>query len=174
LVFSFRLTTAHLILFVPALTFFTTHYFMLIRKRFWAELSLITLIALLLTVSFGMYYGVDRFQQFNYDKLIVQKKDNLPSSPDQARKILVLGETLSYYHQNKLATPYLNWKLAQKHFKNLHYYDMLLMIYDNFQKDKPEIIIDQARFIPILFENIPILAQDYEQDITDEHIYYLK
>jgi len=172
LVFSFRLTTAHLILFVPALTFFTTHYFMLIRKRFLAELSLVLLIASLLTVSFGMYYGVDRFQQFNYDKLIVQ--NNLSSSIDQSHKILVLGETLSYYHQNKLATPYLNWKLAQKHFKNLHYYDMLLIIYNNFQKDKPEIIIDQAQFIPILFKNIPILAQDYEQDKTDEHIYHLK
>ncbi len=169
LLFSFRLTTSYLILYVPALTFFTAHYFMLVRRKLLAELSLATMLTLILTVSFGMYYGTEYFKRFNYDKLTVEENQAIAS-----KKILVLGEKLSLYHHNKLATPYLNWKLAQQHFKNLHYYDMLLTIYDNFQKDQPEIIIDEARFIPILFDKIPLLAKDYQQDRQHKHIYYLR
>jgi hypothetical protein len=65
---------------------------------------------------------------------------------------------------NKLATPYLDWMLAERHFNYLDNYTTVIDVYENFRKDMPDVIIDQNGKIAELFTRIPALAQHYSKE----------
>jgi hypothetical protein len=92
---------------------------------------------------------------------------------------------LQYYKNSSLATPYLNWTLAQVHFNDPHYYDNLTAIYSNFKNDLPEVIIDKKDVFAEVINAMPtlqplyqykseigvyILKKDTDQKITDRQI----
>jgi hypothetical protein len=70
-----------------------------------------------------------------------------------------------------LATPYLDWELSQAHFAYLDSYASMIAIYKNFEKDLPEIIIDETGFAEKLFAKISILHKSYTKQ---GKFYFLK
>lgn len=165
-------STFQLIYFVPTVAFFIAHYLLTIRHWILAEASLLWISVLLILNNLFFYNEwlfVDRF--VSYDKLKVS------SSPYHElvanKRILVLGKETSIYQNAKLATPYLEWQLAAVHFHDIGYYDHLIEIYEHFQKDRPEVIIDEIGVIPDLFEKLPTIAALYTQGPKD-NTYLLK
>ena len=80
---------------------------------------------------------------------------------------MVLGNEINAYNEARLATPYLNWGLAQLHFNNPEYYDNLDMIYQNFSNDPPEVIIDTSQTMEVIFEYLPLLESKYRKKEKD-------
>ncbi|MEN7548917.1 hypothetical protein AAG747_13425 [Rapidithrix thailandica] len=167
-----QFTTYQLILFVPGLSFFTTHFVMLTRNRLIAELSFWVITAALMTVSYATVYLDQQDNPYspNFSKVFVKQDDALIT--DRPKTMLVLGDQISSYQGNSLATPYLNWKLSEKHFSHLNNYQVLSAILENFEKGYPEIIIDPKGITPQLFQNIPVLAQKYR--LKKENVWVLK
>ncbi len=159
-----------LVLFVPALSFFLTHYFTLLRKRWLAEGAFLLFVSLLLFQNYSISFGklpvaaaVDLHPQvFAEEDLSFEIRDE---------KILVIGPHTGEYYQNTLGSPYFSWSISKEHFNRLDEFKIITKVYTNINNDLPGIIIDKEERIPELFEKIPILKNKYEK--TGENIYSL-
>jgi hypothetical protein len=152
-----------LMILVPALAYFCTHYFILIRSRLIRECTFLGVAILIITLNYGGLYGFAfKKKPVDFNKMLVESKGLLPSELKDY-KILVLGGTFGYYDNNKAATPYLNWNLSLRHFADLDNYYNLSEIYENFQRDMPEVIIDESGLAEKLFSKIPPLKTQYRK-----------
>jgi hypothetical protein len=156
------LTPSQFIVLVPAVVFFGTHYFLLMRQRWLAEVIFMVFLALVLIISYGGLYQAPLFQPLvHYQALVVGEnplKNNL-----QQQKVLILGDEIAEYQHNTPATPYLNWTLARRHFDDLDNFVSVTRLYENFRRDPPEVIIDKRGIVPKLFDRIPALGNAYQQ-----------
>jgi hypothetical protein len=158
-----------LILLAPVFSLFVSYFFLLYKRRFLKEvLGLILLIGTGLSGYFSCFPSGKLKNYVNYGEMIVQKPKDFDISD---KRILVLGNNLSYYLDNQLATPYLNWQLSQAHFANLEYYSGMIAVYENLQKDMPEIIVDEAGMATQIFDKVPILQMSYTKQ---GKLYFLK
>ncbi|MEQ9426322.1 MAG: hypothetical protein RJQ09_17990 [Cyclobacteriaceae bacterium] len=153
-------SSMQLVVLIPAVAFFLSHLFLLIEKRMKAEI----VFTLFLILVFGYQHLADRElkwigQLVDYEALFV-KETAYDASTDE-RSLLVLGDDQAVYKNSSLATPYLNWKLAKMHFDKIDYYDVLVEVFENFEDDPPEVIIDLEERIPELFEKLPTIADQY-------------
>jgi hypothetical protein len=149
-----------LIIFVPFAVFFLSHFFVLIQKKIFAEGLFLLLILYISGMNLGSSYQKVIPQIIDYEELLVT---NTPlDEMIKNKKILVLGDDLQYYKNSRLATPYLNWNLAQVHFNNPYYYDNLTAIYSNIKNDLPEIIIDKQDAFAEVINAMPTLQDLYE------------
>ncbi|MDX5347913.1 MAG: hypothetical protein LPJ89_03055 [Hymenobacteraceae bacterium] len=148
------------ILFLPLLAYFG--YFLFQRRsRKW--ISDVAFLLFLLVVAAFRYHDVLHLQTYthiNTAPLLVPKAHAYPQVEQQ--KIVVLGPDISFYKENRLATPYLNWQLSQQQFQDLEYYSSIFRIYRNFTKETPAFIIDQAGVVPILQEKLPGIFNNYK------------
>jgi hypothetical protein len=155
-----------LIVFVPGLAYFCTHFFLLARHSIIEESVLWVTALLVLLISYGVVYGVGfKRKPISFEKMKV-KEDSLLTqlSPLRDSKILVLGDNTSLYKNNKIATPYYNWTLSRRHFSDLDNYRNLSSIYGNFLKDMPDVIIDEQGIGTYLFYKIPLLGKEYRKE----------
>lgn len=158
----------HLIFLIPAFVFMLTHYLLnpqwYVIKEFW-------LIALFFSTFYFHYQNtyhifpklsnrLSEFIQIDTKKLVVQSIDQ--GSELSQKKILVLGNNLDFYQNSQLATPYLNWRLTNRHFNNLDKYDILLNIHQNFQEDMPDVIVDEKKLMPQLQKSFAFFETNYE------------
>jgi hypothetical protein len=79
------------------------------------------------------------------------------------KKILVLSEGMGWYRNNKMAGYFLNWNLSKEIFELNNYYHDLVLINESFQKDPPEVIIDDRNQMKKIFSRLPLIANQYEQ-----------
>ncbi|MBX2843878.1 MAG: hypothetical protein KTR26_19050 [Flammeovirgaceae bacterium] len=168
-----KFATYQFIILVPAFTFFTVHYLLLFKKRFFAEIAFWVITFFIVFISYnGIYNFSAGLNQVKYDLLIVKDEESLV---EKQKKVLVLGNHPSYYQNQSFATPYYNWRLSQKHFGNMDTYSTLIEIYRNFEQDFPEIIIDKSdnQFAAKLFNNIPLLEQQYQANNENEFPTYI-
>ena len=157
---------------IPAMTFFITHYLIMVKKKFMAELAFLALTFSTVYVTYdSLYGGILEHTIINTNETFVKnyQYDHLLKNS----KIVVFGPNHSIFRYNSLATPYLNWGLAENHFGNLDSYNNVVGIYENFKKDMPDYIIDEEGIAEKVFERIPQLAAAYE--LSDyENIYIRK
>jgi hypothetical protein len=155
------LSAYHLFVFVPTLAFFATHFFTLVKNNLVREISFAVCVIVILWINYHVLYQLSVKKDTTvYGEMIVKEIPEYAAIKN--KKILVLGNERSYYNHNQLATPYLNWDLAQKHFQDLDNYHNVSTIYGNFKKDMPEVIIDEDKIAPKLFERLPELKSQYE------------
>jgi hypothetical protein len=158
------LSTFQLFIFVPAFAFFGAHYFLLVKNKKVREVTFFFTWAIILWVNYGILFKFAFTKNpVSYENMIVQPVANPLPMPLKDYKILVLGDNKSYYNNNKLATPYLEWKIAKRHFSDLDDYNTVSLIYENFSKDMPDIIIDENNITPKLFQRIPLLGNEYKK-----------
>lgn len=159
----------HLLLLLPPVAFFITHYLLMIQRIWLAEI--VTAVFALLVVLNGYAF---LFGFFSLHKAAgISDLFTQPTAYDEVvagKKTLLLGDDLNIYRNSKLATPYLNWQLASRQLKEMGYFENLSQIYINFSKDMPEVIIDEAQLMPQLIERIPALKQSYQQVRQDIYV----
>ena len=78
------------------------------------------------------------------------------------KKVLVLTADVSWYAGNSLATPFLDWNLAEPVFTGLNYYENVIAINEGFS-DLPDVIIDPDRRMDAVFDRIPRLRDMYRE-----------
>ena len=163
----------HYFLLLPPLTFYISHYFLLIRNRLKAELYFLIFALLVLGLNYMLISGPLPYlaEWTNFTRLSVQERPEDPLV--RGKQILSLSHDLSLYKEARLATPYLDWDLAEEQFLRLNYYDNLLEVYKNMRMEPPQVIVDDAGFMPQVFERMPILESKYRSDDRYPHVYLL-
>jgi hypothetical protein len=179
ILFTLNFTPSQLFVFVPALAYISTHFFLLVRHRLTTEITfwlLFLSIPLILILQFNT--ARKDLKENTFAEYVVKPLDT-PPVPLENKRILVLGEAPGAYLHSKLATPYLNWHLSIRHFRHLNNLKVLTEIHRNFENDLPEVIIDETRelkdkkTIESIFKAMPVLGRRYER-IPHENAWILK
>lgn len=148
------------ILFVPAFAIIITHYFLLSKKSFKAELIFMFFIVGIIFLNMSMI-----FNWFGLEKYIGQKNSIVLLTPYEKyvkdKKVVVLGDNLHIYQNATLATPFLDWQLSSETVKQPDYYRKAAVIHAGFVNDPPEIIIDLENVMPSLQYRIEFLNDNY-------------
>jgi hypothetical protein len=149
------------VIFIPPAAFFATHYFQSFKKKSLAdEVQFMLMGVIIVLIQYQGLRGV-------LPGVSMGKLENLRVKPAvlpvqiQNKRILVLGQHSGEYVNNFTATPYLNWDLASYDLKNLDNFDSVIHVYDNFQKDPPEYVIDKSNIMPKLLNRVPALKRQY-------------
>lgn len=175
--FSPEKSTYHLMLLLPAMAFYISHFFLLLRNRYQAELIFFGFAVLLLGVNYGLLireipYVEEYITEWtNFEELEVQ--DRPEHALVNGKRVLTLGNDLSLYRNARLATPYLDWDLTEVQLTRLNYYENLLNAYKNFSHDSPQVIIDDAAVMPLVFRRMPTIESKYRQQSRYPHVYIL-
>jgi hypothetical protein len=153
------------------LAHFIVVYFASFRSKWLAELFFMALFGLALYVNYQSFVPALANSTFvKMDNLILKKPD--ASFTIKNKKVLVLGYDLSPYLYNQTTTPYINWSMAKNEVGNLNQYESVIKIMENFETDKPQIIVDQENFMPKIGERLPKLMEQYKP--LAGNIYQLK
>lgn len=143
---------------IPPFAYFISHYLLLIRRRWRAELM--TWLLLIGIVSINFLAQRDRLSSVNYDALFV-KKDRQLSIMD--KKIMNLGDEIEVYSGNIFGGIFLNWKLSAKYFTNLSDYKSLELVASCFAIDPPEVIVDPDDSFREVLKFMPDLRGRYRR-----------
>ncbi|MDN5216523.1 hypothetical protein QQ020_30925 [Fulvivirgaceae bacterium BMA12] len=149
-----------LIMTVPPTAFFLTHYFLDVRVKWKAEALFGLFIGGILFINISTYQKAGFVSKhFSLEDLEVQTTqwDDLV----KGKKILYLGKKYSIYKNAGLATPYFNWDLSKLHLNAFRYFDNLTAIYRNFQKELPEVIVDEQGVIAEIMNKMPTIKAAY-------------
>lgn len=158
--FCKNLRPQSLITFIPALTFLFTHFFLLIRRRKFAEMNLWILLIGIVTVSYLARYN--KIRAVDYSRLIVQTAALQTNVAD--KRILILENNPGYLLNNRLATPYLNWRLSEQTFRRPEFYETITEVYQAFKTDPPDVIIDEENLMKPFLDRIPELRSAYRRE----------
>lgn len=148
--------------FVPPMAYFAFFYFENVRKAWLAELGFSVAFSLMLLLFYQGLLGLIPGSDLGRLSSLQVQPSPLPDNIKN-QHVLIIGEDLSAYRQNRPATPYLNWDLAKYDLKNLDNYDAVINVFDHFQKDPPDYIIDRENVVEKLFQRAPALATRYEK-----------
>lgn len=148
--------------FVPPMAYFAYYYFENIRKVWLAEMSFSIAFVLILLLFYQGALGIIPGAELGRLSSLQVRSSPLPADI-RDQHVLIIGEDLSAYRQNHLATPYLNWDLAKYDLKNLDNYEAVINVFDHFRLDPPDYIIDRENVVEKLFQRAPALAARYEK-----------
>jgi hypothetical protein len=146
-----------LITLLPPVSFFLTHFLLLIRRRKYADMHLWILLVAIVTVAYLARYN--KIESVKYDKLVVKKSKH----PVKGKRILVLDHQPALFVENQLATSFYEWNVSSSIFEQPDYYNNLLIVSRSFEADPPEIIVDPKNLMKAFFERIPALKAKYDQ-----------
>jgi hypothetical protein len=152
-----NLRPQNLIVFIPPLTFMFTHFFLFIRRRRYAEMNIWILLVCILSTGYLSRYN--KISLVSYAELTVPRPEE--QSAPQGKRILVLENNIGYLRQNRLATPYLNWKLSERIFRNPEYYETVTEVYHALKHDPPDVIIDRENLMKPFLERMPEMHKKY-------------
>lgn len=144
-----ELGPSQLIFFIPALSFFLSHYILLLKKPFY-QLTIPYLLVILL-VAFP-------WLPFQRTALELDKKD---TTPDQS--LLYFGNEISTFQSYRIASPFIDEKLSRQWLHKVDYYQPAARIYDNLMASDPDVIIDEQGIVGKLFFRYPNLESRYEK-----------
>lgn len=144
---------------IPAVAYFISHYFLLIRRRWIAEMMFLIFIAALLSVNYGSRYHL--LPDVNYKPLFPEASKYEGQVRD--KRIMIIGNDPSLYAHNRLAGYFLDWDLSRKYFEQPDYYESIVKISDAILDGAPEVIIDEAGLMGPVVARIPLLQKEYVQ-----------
>ncbi|WP_025763860.1 hypothetical protein [Dyadobacter tibetensis] len=150
------------VIFIPPLAFFASYYFQSFKKRNYVdELLFMSMGAVIVLIQLqGMLGVIPGLSLGRLENL--QTKEAILPAEIQRQKILVLGPHEGEYLKNYSATPYLNWDLASPYLSNLDDFENVIQVYDHFQKDPPDYVIDKSGIMPKLLERVPALKEQFQ------------
>jgi len=163
--FSRDLRPQNLIVLIPCLAYFITHFLLLIRRRRFAEINFWVLSSSVVLIAYLSRY--DKMRTVNYAGLRVAQ-----AGPVTNKKVLLLGKGIDVYRSNELGSGFLDWSLSEKIFRDPDYYDNVMAVYESFKNDPPEIIIDKDNLMAGFLKRIPELNKAYVK--TGEDTYTLR
>ncbi len=158
--FTADLTPHSFFTFIPATAYFVSHYLLLIRRKSIAETMWWIFVLGLLTINglsrYGQLRGVEYTALFpsasKYEKEITEKK------------IMILGDDISLFRENKLAGYFLDWDLSRKYFEQPDYYENIIKINKSISTDPPDVIIDPGNLMGPVVIRIPSLEKKYRKE----------
>lgn len=164
--FSSFTTSYQLILFIPAISFFCAHELLIIKKALFAEITLWVYSISLLAIMFSTAFDVlPKKIETPYENAWAQ---DIPDLSSYGKKMLVFGDEYKYYKDHDLATPYLNYNVCKNFFKEIDNYNEIRTIYNAFEKDMPDVIVDLNGDGQKLLNYITLIKNQYEQQELED------
>jgi hypothetical protein len=167
IVLAGKLTPQRVITFAPPLAYFTSHYLLLIRRKWIGELMLWILIGGLIATSYLARY--QKIKSIDYTALFF--KESSYKDQVKGKKVLVLGTDWGLYEENKMASYFYDWSLSKDYFENPDYFENVVLIDQAFSQDAPEIIVDKNNLMERVMLRNPLLKQNY---VRKGDLYVLK
>ncbi|HMG93012.1 MAG TPA: hypothetical protein VK589_23315 [Chryseolinea sp.] len=149
---------------IPSLSFFITHFLLLIRRRKFAEMYVWLLIIGIVTISYTARYNI--WDRIAYDSLLVGEN----KTSFEGKRVLALDGDYSFYTHNELASPFLSWTLSKEIFGAPGYYENVIVVYKGLNSDPPDVIRDKDDQLKPFLEQIPKLKGMYSRN----GIYYVR
>ena len=102
---------------------------------------------------------------YAFPKTINSKRMFVGNSPieNTSQKVLVLGDDLSHFKGNQVATSLVNWHLDKRIFEDFSLYKNIISFSKRIEKDKPDIIVDQYNNMSKITNRIPSLSLEYSK-----------
>lgn len=149
---------------IPGITFFITHFLLLIRRKRLAEIYIWVLLLGTVTIGYMARYGA--LSNVDYANLFVSDVE----FPVKGKRVLVLDSQWEVYKNNSLATPFLNWTLAEDIFSHPEFFENQISVYDGLLNDPPDVIRDKNDLLKPFLLRIPELRKLYVRN----GVYYHK
>jgi hypothetical protein len=153
-------TPHSLIVFIPSLAYFTSHYLLLIRRKWIANTMLWIFLIGILAVNLLSRYN--KMNRISYTNLF--PRESPYSRSIQNQRVMVLTDDAGVYQQNRLAGYFLDWGLSRSVLEEPDYYENVILIHRSFQTDPPETIIDPGSLMQKFFDRIPEWQSRYRRD----------
>lgn len=145
---------------VPSLTYFFSHYLLLIRRKWIAETMLWILLVSIPLVSYLSRKGY--IDDVDYSRMTVV--DSPYKGVVNGKRVMILGDDLPLYVDNKLGGYLLEWRISREVVHGLNYYDNVIALYDQFNADPPDVIVDEHGLFPAIIKRIPALEGRYRKE----------
>ena len=155
------------ITFLSSAAYFISHYLLLIRRKWIAETMLWIFIIGIVGISFAA--RAKRINKIDYTNMLVKNSNR--EIKIEGKRILMLSDDLRYYQNNKMASYFLNWNLSGDIFELHHYFKDLIWINESFQKDPPDVIVDDKNRMKKIFSRLPQIEKKYHRN---GNVYELK
>jgi hypothetical protein len=154
------------IAFIPWVAYFVSFYFILAKRKWFAEFMFLVL--LMSVVGVNWYTVLDKDQT-----LIDFSGYYLPElhEPVKPEKLALMDNGIQTYVTNTPATPFLNWRLSVIDWENLNRYPFLSLSVKSILKEKPEKIIDPNGYFKELLDRAPFLRDMYQ--LEEVNVYRL-
>jgi hypothetical protein len=159
------------LLLTPVLAFFVTHYLLILKKRWQAEIISVLILITIFSFNYTSYYKW--FYPSNYLNLEATYV-NKDCTEVANNTVVVLGEDMSQYCNARLATPFLNWQLSEIFLESENTYKKLDAVYSLFLNDLPIKIVDPNQVMPKILPQLPLLDAKYNLLKNSENTYILK
>jgi hypothetical protein len=151
---------------IPPLSYFISHYILLIRRKKLAE---ITIWVFIISISGMMYLTrYNKLTSVNYSNVFPKKT---PYNQIIDKRVLVVGTDWGLFETNKMASGFFDWKLSQPIFSELEYFENVVLIDKALGDHITEVIVDEENRMKDVFKRIPGLQQRYYRE---GNLYYLK
>ena len=151
-----------LIIFLPFAAFLISHFFMLIKSKFFSEMAFLSFLVLIILWNFGTRYQFSpTSERIDYSDLKVSTSrwDEKASG----KNIMILTPDINVLNVSKLASPFLNWRVSKEVFENPDVYENIILVYKSLEKEKPDLIIDPQGVMGEFFKKMPGLESKYNQ-----------
>lgn len=163
-----RRTPYQFVILLPGLTYFITQIFIYLQRGFLLKLFSTAFLISIPFIGFSWaYYQIVSGKIESYSVTFSEKHQETAG-----KSILVLGNDLGYYQGAYLATPYLNYNISKEILLDYNSFGKMADVYQDFLKEKPEMIIDADGVFEQLLEKIPLLKDSYLK--KSEGMYVLK
>ena len=139
-----------MVFFVPSLSYFWTHYFILLKRKFWKWIMSPLMIGGMIFLSINNY-------QEKTTPLQVRKNQSVD------KDVMILSDDMSYYHKQTMGTPCFNMYIFEKRMEDLKYYNNSSKIFELFYKIDASTIIDKTGTMSILLQRFPQMRNKYVQ-----------
>jgi hypothetical protein len=142
---------------IPSVVFYLTHFVLSIRRKKFAELSLLLIVFAIPTVAYLAHY--EKIESISFEKLLVGEAP----VGEKNTSILVLENNPVWFIENRLASGFYDWRLCEKIFTAPDYYENVLLVNTSLTADPPQRIVDSKNLMKGFFDRLPALAARYEK-----------
>ncbi|MCR5887525.1 hypothetical protein LRS06_06955 [Hymenobacter sp. J193] len=154
-----------LVLLLPPLAYFSLFLWQKSARSWVPGLLMLMLLAVVEVVRYRGVLQLDHMLPLPLEENYAVRPNPVYAELEQQR-LLVLGPDRRPYLHNQLATPYLDWQLAQVDFGHLNQYAAVFRLARNIGPQPPTYIIDQARLMPELQYKVPAVFGRYQRTAT--------
>ncbi len=148
---SGTLSGAELVFFIPVFTFFTTNYFLRLKRRFWRwVIPHVMIIGSVIAPHIGLKYG-----NFSDHILAVEKRDDSLND----KNIMIIGSLSPAYMNGNIAGPFLDDEIGRRRLNDLDFYQKAPVFLEVFRRAKPDIVIDELGAMSEIHHRFPEIEQ---------------
>lgn len=170
--FSNEKAPFQLVIFVPFLAFFISHFILLFKNKLKAEVFALVLTVTLISVNYYIYKGgklLRNFTNFN----VLKMEESIYSPWIENKDVLVLGDYPSiYYSTNPHNIRFFNWQMSKTIWTDIDEPKNLAAIYGYLKHQRPETVIDKSGAFEPVLRLIPEMKENYRK--VSNEIYILQ